>query len=121
MTTLPDRESERLAQIPSGDWQLVVGSICFALGILVSFAATPFNGAGTFAAICFSFSGPLFFWGILLRYLSIIERKIDRLARRAPTLPDADLLRAYLRTTGEPGDEDADALVAEIAARGLDV
>jgi hypothetical protein len=36
------------------------------------------------------------------------------------TLSDRDLLAAYQRTTGEPGDREADALAAEIARRGLD-
>lgn len=35
-------------------------------------------------------------------------------------LNDADLLRAYQRTTGEPGDPVADALEKEIERRGLD-
>lgn len=33
---------------------------------------------------------------------------------------NADLLRAYQRTDGEPGDPEADALLAEIERRGLD-
>lgn len=37
------------------------------------------------------------------------------------TLSDADLLTAYQRTSGEPGDPAADALCAEIERRGLDV
>ena len=36
-------------------------------------------------------------------------------------MTDAELLRAYQRTTGEPGDPEADALLAEIERRGLDV
>lgn len=36
-------------------------------------------------------------------------------------LPSADLLRAYQRTDGEPGNPEADALLAEIERRGLDV
>jgi hypothetical protein len=36
-------------------------------------------------------------------------------------LSDADLLEAYERSGGTPGDEHADALVAEIHRRELDV
>lgn len=36
-------------------------------------------------------------------------------------LPDANLLAAYQRTSGEPGVADADALLAEIKRRNLDV
>jgi hypothetical protein len=36
-------------------------------------------------------------------------------------LSDADLLAAYQRTNGEPGNAEADALLAEIERRGLDV
>ncbi len=36
-------------------------------------------------------------------------------------MPDVDLLAAYQRTTGEPGDLNADALVAEIERRNLDI
>lgn len=36
------------------------------------------------------------------------------------TLSDEDLLAAYEQTSGAPGDEDADALLAEIKRRGLD-
>jgi hypothetical protein len=36
-------------------------------------------------------------------------------------LSDEELLRAYQRTTGEPGDPEADALLAEIWKRELDV
>ena len=35
-------------------------------------------------------------------------------------LSDAALLAAYQRTSGEPGDVEADALCREIEARGLD-
>ncbi|WP_269430560.1 hypothetical protein [Sphingomonas sp. Ag1] len=37
------------------------------------------------------------------------------------TLSDKDLLAAYQRTTGEPGDPEADALLAEIERRNLDI
>lgn len=37
------------------------------------------------------------------------------------SLSDADLIAAYQRTDGEPGDPDADALVIEIQRRGLDL
>lgn len=36
-------------------------------------------------------------------------------------MPNADLLAAYQRTTGEPGDLDADGLLAEIERRNLDI
>ena len=36
-------------------------------------------------------------------------------------LSDADLLAAYQRTNGEPGDAEADALLSEIERRGLDI
>lgn len=41
--------------------------------------------------------------------------------RAASLMTDEFLLRAYQRTTGEPGDPEADALLAEIERRGLDV
>ena len=37
------------------------------------------------------------------------------------TLTDDELVDAYERTGGEPGDEIAEALLAEIQKRGLDV
>lgn len=36
-------------------------------------------------------------------------------------LSDAELRRAYLQTNGEPGDPVADALLAEIERRHLDL
>ena len=36
-------------------------------------------------------------------------------------LSDADLVAAYQRTDGEPGNAEADALAAEIERRGLDI
>jgi hypothetical protein len=36
-------------------------------------------------------------------------------------LLDADLIAAYQRTNGEPGNAEADALLAEIQARNLDI
>lgn len=36
-------------------------------------------------------------------------------------LSDRELLAAYQRTTGEPGDAEVEALVAEIQKRDLDV
>ncbi len=36
-------------------------------------------------------------------------------------LTDAELIAAFLATDGEPGDPLADALLAEIERRGLDV
>lgn len=37
------------------------------------------------------------------------------------SLSDRVLVAAYQRTTGEPGDAEADALLAEIERRGLDL
>lgn len=37
------------------------------------------------------------------------------------TLSDADLLAAYQRTTGEPEDAEAEALLSEIQRRELDI
>lgn len=37
------------------------------------------------------------------------------------SLSDRDLVAAYQRTSGEPGDAEADALLAEIARRELDL
>lgn len=37
------------------------------------------------------------------------------------SLTDRDLLAAYQRTNGEPGDAEADALLAEIQRRELDI
>ena len=36
-------------------------------------------------------------------------------------MSDADLFAAYQRTSGEPGDVSADALLAEIERRNLDI
>jgi len=36
-------------------------------------------------------------------------------------MTDQDLLSAYQRTNGEPGDPDADELLREIEKRGLDI
>ena len=36
-------------------------------------------------------------------------------------MTDEELCAAYQRTSGEPGDAEADALLAEIQRRGLDV
>jgi len=46
---------------------------------------------------------------------------IDTFPAQVAEMPDAELLRAYQRTTGEPGDAAADALLAEIQRRELDV
>lgn len=69
-------------QIPKGQWQRIAAFVFFAIGIMASLAATPFNGAGAFAALCLTAAGSLFFWGILLRYLAIIEAKLDGLVAR---------------------------------------
>jgi hypothetical protein len=45
----------------------------------------------------------------------------DTFNRQIAVLPDADLLRAYQHTSGEPEDPSADALLAEIELRNLDV
>ncbi len=34
---------------------------------------------------------------------------------------DADLLAEYQRTSGEPGEPDVEAILAEIKCRGLDI
>lgn len=39
----------------------------------------------------------------------------------ASQLSDAELVAAYQRTDGEPGNPEADALLAEIERRGLDL
>jgi hypothetical protein len=41
--------------------------------------------------------------------------------KAAAYMTDAFLIRAYQRTTGDPGYPEADALLAEIERRGLDV
>ncbi|WP_353442648.1 hypothetical protein [Sphingomonas faeni] len=45
----------------------------------------------------------------------------DTQNEQARAMSDADLLAAYQRTTGEPGDQQADALLAEIERRDLDI
>lgn len=37
------------------------------------------------------------------------------------TVSDAELIRAYLESNGEPGDPEGDALAAELERRGLDI
>jgi len=37
------------------------------------------------------------------------------------TMTDAELIAAYQRTNGEPGNQEADALIAEIERRNLDL
>lgn len=70
-------EAMQPAQIASGQWQLVAGCLLAVLGAFGALASTPLNGAGGFADLCFSLAGAAFFWGVLLRCLSILERKID--------------------------------------------
>ena len=41
--------------------------------------------------------------------------------KAAAMMTDEFLLRAFQRTDGEPGNAEADALLAEIQRRGLDV
>lgn len=36
-------------------------------------------------------------------------------------LADRDLLATYQRTSGEPGDPEVEAIIAEIERRGLDI
>jgi hypothetical protein len=36
-------------------------------------------------------------------------------------LADRDLLSTYQRTSGEPGDPEVEAIIAEIERRGLDI
>ncbi|WP_199860852.1 hypothetical protein [Sphingomonas aurantiaca] len=45
----------------------------------------------------------------------------DTHADQLRAMPDADLLAAYQRSSGEPGDVIADALLAEIKRRNLDI
>lgn len=73
--TISDSDRE----IPSGLWQRWVGSAFIGVGLFCWLASTPVNGAGDVAAVCFAIGGPLMFWGALLHYLSVIERRIIRL------------------------------------------
>ena len=43
------------------------------------------------------------------------------LLERIPAMSDAELVDAYQKTDGEPGDPVADALCQEIERRGLDI
>lgn len=45
----------------------------------------------------------------------------DRHEEQLRAMPDADLMAAYQRTSGEPGDAAADELLAEIKRRDLDI
>jgi hypothetical protein len=45
----------------------------------------------------------------------------DTHGEQVRAMSDADLIAAYQRTSGEPGDTVADALLAEIERRDLDV
>lgn len=44
----------------------------------------------------------------------------DGIVRYRVAATDAELCRAYQATSGEPGDAEADALLAEVERRGLD-
>lgn len=46
---------------------------------------------------------------------------LNPFADQAAAFNDEELLRAYQQTDGEPGDDVADTLLAEIERRGLDV
>ena len=45
----------------------------------------------------------------------------DTYDKQVKAMSDADLIAAYQRTSGEPGDVAADALLAEIKRRDLDI
>ncbi len=45
----------------------------------------------------------------------------DHYDEQIKALTDAELLEAYERTSGKPGDAAVDALVAEVRLRGLDL
>ena len=49
-----------------------------------------------------------------------IDLTTVRVPNRIIVMSDAALLAAYERTDGEPGDPEADALLAEIQRRDLD-
>ena len=76
--------SIREQEIPSGSWQRIIGGCLISFGLFAALAATPFNGAAAAATLCITAGGSLLFWGIMLRYLSILERKIDGLAPDRP-------------------------------------
>lgn len=65
--------------IPTGRWQRIGGIILIVLGLFPALAATPLNGAGAVASVCFGIGGGLLFWGVLLRYLSALEEKLGLL------------------------------------------
>lgn len=46
---------------------------------------------------------------------------LNPFADQVRAFSDDDLLAAYERTTGEPGNPEAETLLAEIKRRGLDV
>lgn len=48
-------------------------------------------------------------------------RWLDTFADQVRAFSDADLFAAYQRTDGEPGNPEADALLAEIKRRELDI
>lgn len=65
--------------IPSGEWQRTVGVLLLIVGIFPAVAATPLNGAGAVASLCFAFGGSLLFWGFMLRYFAALEEKLGLL------------------------------------------
>ncbi|MGN6270884.1 MAG: hypothetical protein ACTHM0_13450 [Sphingomonas sp.] len=71
-------------RIPSGLWQRAAGLILFAIGLFAWFAATPFNGAWAAATMCFAIAAPLTFWGLMLKYLRVLEDRILDLGAGAP-------------------------------------
>ncbi len=48
------------------------------------------------------------------------SRVRELVAAAVGALPDADLLAAYQRTDGEPGNPEADALAEELRRRNID-
>lgn len=66
------------------------------------------------------FSGPAAPAQETPRYHYVLAPKLDGTNAFFPW-EDRDLLNAYKRTAGEPGDPEAEALIAEIERRGLDI
>lgn len=56
-----------------------------------------------------------------MRWLNVLEDHAWAVGELLGPVSDADLLGAYHRSGGEPGDADTDALCAAIERRNLDV
>lgn len=63
--------------IPNGRWQRITGMILFAIGLffLVTLAGSD-RAASDVASLCLAIGGPLLFWGLMLGYLNILERRV---------------------------------------------